>query len=57
MVESLQNELTGISVFAFIALEWNSKKPNSDGNHEAKNDYAPESNHPERKALPLSSTL
>ncbi len=36
---TLQNELTGISVFAFIALEGNSKKPNSDGNNEAKNDY------------------
>jgi hypothetical protein len=36
---TLQNELTSISVFAFIALQWNSKEPNSDGNNEAKNDY------------------
>jgi hypothetical protein len=36
---TLQNELTGISVFAFVALERNSKKSNSDGNREAKNDY------------------
>src|SRR4029453_5353142 len=36
---TLQNELTGISVFAFVALERNSKKSNSDGNNEAKNDY------------------
>src|SRR4030095_7717514 len=35
--ETLQNELTGISVFAFVALERNSKKSNSDGNNEAKN--------------------
>ena len=34
---TLQNELTGISVFAFVALEWNSKKSNSYGNNEAKN--------------------
>ena len=36
---TLQNELTGISVFAFVALKWNSKESNSDGNHEAQNDY------------------
>src|SRR4029453_13954353 len=35
---TLQNELTGISVFAFVALKRNSKKSNSDGNNEAKND-------------------
>src|SRR5262249_33439763 len=35
---ALQNELTGISVFAFVALKWNSKKPNSNGNNNAKND-------------------
>jgi hypothetical protein len=33
----LQNELTSISVFAFVALEWNSKKSNPDGNNDAKN--------------------
>ena len=36
---ALQNQLTSISVFAFVTLEWNSKEPNSDGNNEAKNDY------------------
>ena len=36
---TLQNELTGISVFAFVALEWNPKKSDSDGNNAAKNDY------------------
>ena len=35
----MQNELSSISVFAFVALKWNSKQPNSDGNNEAKNDY------------------
>jgi len=30
--------LTGVSVFAFIALKWNSKKSNSDRDSEAKND-------------------
>ena len=34
---TLQNELTGISVFAFVALKWNSKESNSNGNNEAKN--------------------
>src|SRR5437762_2756819 len=33
---TLQNELTSISVFAFVALEWNSKKSNPDGNNDAK---------------------
>ena len=36
---ALQNQLTSISVFAFVALKWNSKESNSDGNNEAKNDY------------------
>src|SRR5580704_15704650 len=36
---TLQNELAGISVFAFVALEWNPKKSDSDGNNGAKNDY------------------
>jgi hypothetical protein len=36
---TLQNELAGISVFAFVALEWNPKKSDSDGNNDAKNDY------------------
>src|ERR1043166_5591114 len=34
---ALQNELTSISIFAFVALEWNSKKSNPDGNNDAKN--------------------
>lgn len=38
---TLQNELTGISVFAFVALERNSKKSNSDGEYHAK-DCEPE---------------
>src|SRR5947209_13384220 len=33
---ALQNELTSISVFAFVAFEWNSKKSNPDGNNDAK---------------------
>ena len=33
---ALQNELTSISVFAFVALEWNSKKSNPNGNNDAK---------------------
>ena len=37
--DALQHELAGISVFAFIALERNSKEPNSDCNDESKNDY------------------
>src|SRR6266545_4629425 len=36
---TLQNELSGISVFAFVALKRNSKESNSDGNNEAKNDH------------------
>jgi hypothetical protein len=36
---ALQNELASISVFAFVALEWNSKEPNSDGNNDAEDDY------------------
>src|SRR5262249_4631749 len=34
---TLQNEFTGISVFAFVALKWNSKESNSDGDNETKN--------------------
>jgi hypothetical protein len=36
---ALQNQLTSISVFAFVTLEWNSKEPNPDANNEPENDY------------------
>src|SRR5690348_1951416 len=36
---ALQNELAGISVFAFVSFERNSKEANSDGSDQAKNDY------------------
>jgi hypothetical protein len=31
--------LTGISVFAFVALKWNAEKSNPDCEDEAKNDH------------------
>ena len=37
--DPLQHELAGISVLAFVALEWNSEQSNSDRDSDAKNNY------------------
>src|SRR6266705_6615113 len=37
--DTLQHELAGISVLAFVALEWNSEQSNSDRDSDAKSDY------------------
>src|SRR6266581_1210879 len=37
--DTLQHELAGISVLAFVALEWNSEQSNSDRDSDAKNNY------------------
>ena len=37
--DALQNELAGISVLAFVTLEWNSKESNSNRDDKSKNDY------------------
>src|SRR5579885_2029630 len=35
---ALQHQLSGVSVFAFVALEWNSQEPQSYHHHESAND-------------------
>src|SRR5438105_6563613 len=35
---ALQHKLTGISIFAFIALQWNSQQPNPNCDNEDKDD-------------------
>src|SRR6266404_5861853 len=37
--DALQHELTGIRIFAFIALQRNTKKPDANNDHKTKNDH------------------